>query len=718
VPKAGNGRRFRDEGIRLIALPEIALNRSAENYRDLRSELFSSWEPIEEPPICDWIETNLRFGRGDSGKQLESRIGPFTYEDSPWWRFPLECAAEKRCNSIAIPAATQTHKTSNLLIAVPLFFAEFRPAPGMIVVPDELEAKKIRDRIYSVVQESQKFADFHRIRIPPKHKWNLQEIDLGSMVIHLAWAGSRQRTRGKPCYYVWFTEVDVYRDADTKAGDAVEAGKQRTKDVFRYKHMFESSPSEAPSTVCEEESLADDRWRWYITCPCCGLKQEARFFTHKKGKHANKGGIELTVKAKGGDGASLMSPLQARDNAFYVCLNGCKIENDRKQQVIESGQWYPRGWKMGDPEPTRVPAKNVGFHLWAIHSPNETFGSIAEDYLRHLKKGRKVDFYGNRLAIAYEAESRVPNWIELGRRSAWTHARRTVPDEAWFLTAGIDKQGENNGSRYVIRGWAPGRTSWLVDWGWVTRDPSDTGAILGDLLEVQRRVLVSDFPIVNRDNEPSVNPLGHQRLRSRLSNIDTKHLPMQIHRWMRQLPEEWLDRLIGKNLIPGRVRNIHGDHKVRPDVRFRRNLVESNSRTGEKYEGGLHLWGICVYPYYSEMLDFLSGEPGQIGSWYVTADCLSQGREYLEQVTNFHYAITHDHRKGKIGKWGPRSGRIPVDFWDCEIYAMAAAEMVVGNLGWEASAWEQWRKNVVRKQQEKQEKPKRIAQDFDEVGAR
>jgi hypothetical protein len=107
--------------------------------------------------VCEWIEGNLRFGRGDRGVQLESRMGPFTFSDSPWWRFPLECAAHRRNSSLAIRAATQIHKTANLLIAIPLYLAEFRPAPGMIVVPDELEAKKIRDRIYAVVQESQRF---------------------------------------------------------------------------------------------------------------------------------------------------------------------------------------------------------------------------------------------------------------------------------------------------------------------------------------------------------------------------------------------------------------------------------------------------------------------------------------------------------------------------------------------------------------------------------
>lgn len=698
-------------------LSDATADVARENLVAVRCEAASYFVPIEREPIVSWLERRVHFGKA-SGVQLESHLGPMGFTDRPWFRFPLECFASRECQSIALPAATQVGKTANLLIGTMLWAAEFRPAPGMIVMPDELEAKKFRDRVYAIVKSSEQAEPFHRIRLQPEHRWNMQEIHLGSMVVHLAWAGSRQRTRGKPCWYVWFSEIDVYRDADPKAGDPIEAGKQRTKDVRRYKHVFESSPRESPSSICDEEAAADDRWRWHVSCPCCGLPQEVRFFQYRSGDRSGRGGIELTIKAIGQAGVDLMTPRQARESAYYVCLNGCKIGNDRKTAMMESGDWYPRGWHEQQ-EPERRPSRTMGFHLWAAHSPHETWGSIAADYLEHLRKGKKVDFYGNRLAIAYEAESKVPTWMDLGRRLAWTHSRRTVPDECWFLTAGIDKQGENNGTRYVIRGWAPGRTSWLIDWGWVERiqqDEKDT--ILNDLRDMQSRVFESTFAVVDRDNQPAINPLGKSQVKVRLGAIDTKHLPFQIHRWLRSLPEEWVDRMDGERLVPGRVRAIHGDHRVKPDVRYRHSLVESNSRTGEKYEGGLHLWGLYVYPYYSDLTDLLSGEPGQLGSWYVTADALSQGREYLEQVTNFTYQVKWDPRKGKKGEWGPRSSKIPNDFWDCEIYAMAAAEMVVGQLGWEAATWEKWRSQAVERGEEA--KPRKTVRTSrpDEIGAR
>ena len=76
----------------------------------------------------------------------------------------------------------------------------------------------------------------------------------------------------------------------------------------------------------------------------------------------------------------------------------------------------------------------------------------------------------------------------------------------------------------------------------------------------------------------------------------------------------------------------------------------------------------------------------------MTADCLTQGKSYLEQVVNFAPQTIVDEKTGaRKTLWGPRNGRVPVDFWDCEIYALAAAEMVIGELGWSREAWEQWK---------------------------
>jgi hypothetical protein len=65
---------------------------------------------------------------------------------------------------------------------------------------------------------------------------------------------------------------------------------------------------------------------------------------------------------------------------------------------------------------------------------------------------------------------------------------------------------------------------------------------------------------------------------------------------------------------------------------------------------------------------------------------------------------------------------VPVDLWDCEVYSMAMAEMVVGNMGWEAAAWEQWRQTSVQQKREKESRASSRrstpSTDHEEIGAR
>ena len=344
------------------------------------------------------------------------------------------------------------------------------------------------------------------------------------------------------------------------------------------------------------------------------------------------------------------------------------------------------------PESTR----EIGAQLWSVHSPSINFGDLAAEYVKAQNEGTVAEFFGNWLSIPYTQRSKVPAYQELAAKLAWTHDRRTVPNQAWFLTAGVDVQGENNGVRYVIRGWAPERTSWLIDWGWIERIPGDENDLVkSDMRQMGAAVLDQAFPI---SGEASVNPLGRHELKTRLLCCDSNHLPFKVHHWIRSLPESWRDK------ERGRVRAIRGDHTVKPEMKFRHSLVESNTRTGERYEGGLDQWGVAVYPFYDQMVEMLSSEPGKPGAFYLTADVARDGRSYLEQLTNFHRKTEFDSKTGKKKTfWKPKTDRIPVDFWDCEIYALAAANMVVGDMGWATSAWESWRHSVLNQQSEKQQ---------------
>lgn len=576
-------------------------------------------------------------------------------------------------------ASTQVGKTLTLMAAL-LYMAEHDPAPAMVVVPDEASAIEFRDRLYANAQATIAAGHTKRLRVPKSHKWNSRYCDLGSMRVYLAWSGARQRLRGRPCRRVFCSEVDVY-EGDKRAGDPIQQSHQRTKAFTRYLHYHESSPTEEPSPIGELERAATARYRWHAPCPRCGHWQEVRFFPHRDGELAGRGGIVGFTDAAG----EIVTPEVARKQARYVCESGCELDNATKQQFLESGRWVPHGCLVTEsgeisgtiPESRR----SVGYHLWVAF--NEAFGwsDLAARYCEAVAAGKVRDWWGNDLGIAYRRKQKVPIWYDVGTRLAGTHHRGTVAPGAWFLTAGIDVQGDNSGCRYVIRGWGPGKTSWLVQWGWIERGEHGANDLLrSDLVEAGKQVLEQSFPVFGG----GASPLGPSSLRVRMSCCDSGHEPKKVHDWLRSLPQEWV---IGEGTE--RIRAVKGGRV--DGARYQRSEVERNVRTGEEYEGGMVVWRLAVAEHYPEFHDRLFSDPGKPGAWYVTSDCVTLGKSYLQQVCNLERRVELDRNGRRKIVWAARDHRIPIDFADAEVYADFAAEMVVGDMGWSPAAWDEWR---------------------------
>ncbi len=674
--------------------------------RRLSRRLAAAWRTQRRTRPSRWCRRTMRLDN-----TVEASSGKLDLTSRPWWIAVLDAVADPEVADIYVPAGTQIGKTLTEIASI-LWTAEFAPAPGMLVAPDRDTAVELASRIYLNAEATIRSGKPTRLRVPPERKRNNRYIDLGSMRVYLAWSGSRQRLRGRPCRYVWLSEIDVYQTGHKTAGDPVTASHQRTKAFFRGLHYHESSPSPAPSRICELERGAVARFRWHCPCPHCGLFQELRFFVHKEGALAGRGGIAGLTD----DTGDYVSQETARMSAHYICENGCRIEQTEKQAMLVAGAWVPFGCRVPPAKAGKracAPRKgkcdrpaickrrywrgplvgrrprgrrSVGFQLWSIHSESITFGDLAAAYIEAREQGKAAEFFGNWLGLEYRAESRVPHWAALGKRNAWSHLKGTVPQEAWFLSAAVDVQGDNKGVRVSVRGWAPGRQSWLVDWHWLERDLGDDGApVSSDLAKVTEQVLSCRFPVVNADGNVGVNPLGRRELGVKLLLIDAGHLPRKVQAWLKSLPESWV---VGES---PRVRAIRGDHQLSPETRWQRSEWEQNVRTGEVYEGGMSVWRIRVYPLYAELQDLILAEPGKPGAWYVAADTLTRGKAFLEQVVNFGPRTMLDPKTGaKRQIWGPINHRLPVDYWDTSVYELVAAHMIVGDLGWDPAAWQAW----------------------------
>lgn len=644
---------------------------AVERYRRPLARAFAlgaaACRPVEAPASLDWCTNNLHLP-----PETSAGGGPIDFVSRPYWRQPIELLDDPDVDTITIMGDAQGGKTIELM-AMLTSRAKCDPAPSMAVTPDQDSCREFRDKVYSMCEVSPALEG----SIPPEANRNDRWLDLGNMVCYLAYSGSRQRMRGRPCKYVFCTEVDVWSD-DPRLGQSARLIQARTKAFAEHTVVYESTPTDDASAIAALYRRSDQR-KFQVPCPKCNHWQELRFFPYARGKRAGRGGVAGLQDKHG----AWLSPEQAKVEAYYVGECGCKITSHQKSEMSAAGRWVPKGQRIkGERIVGKAdrPGRHAGFHMSSLYAPHESFGSMGYAYLDHRETGALREFFNNWLGLPFLVASRMPNWRKLGQRLAWPHRRGTVPAEAYFLTSMADVQQDRVYN--VVRAWGDRRTSWLVDWEEYGRDepkpqpapsePADESspAIASDLAHLVTDVLAVRFPLV------APNPLGQVELSVRVLGVDTNYRMFEVHDFVKEAERRFGDR----------VRALRGDHKVDPTELFRMNLVEKNARTGKRYEGGLKLWGVYVNAFREQLLALFDAPVDQPGAWRLTADVVSIGQSYLRQLVN-QAPKTEILPSGKtVVKWITRDQGLGEHYWDCEVGNLALAEMVSGG-NWDVPSW-------------------------------
>ena len=630
------------------------------------------WRPRPPVKLSDWVEQNVRLS-----PEWEATPGRYNLRDNPFWREPLDAFLDPYVRHITVMKSTQVGGTL-LLIAANLGLSKLDPAPAMLLGPDQDYAQEVRDRTYATAEESPSL----RGDIPSERLRNLRSMDIAGSRIYLAWSGSPQRVRGRPCKRVYRTEIDVFKRDAGKGGRVLKASGERVKRFPDSTIYDESSPDGEESDIAAGYD-AGHRAKWMCPCPHCGTYQEFHFYSYRDGPKAGFAGWGGLKDESG----NYLSPEEVVKTAHYVCKEGCRIESYEKDRMVRGGAWVaegqtitPDGQVLGEPARGR---RHVSYHIWSVHSPTITLADIAVAFLEHRRDGALRDFAQNWLGQRVESRKRLPEWHILGKRLSLGYSRRLVPAGVWFLTAGCDVQLD--GCYYVIRGWADACTSYLVEQGYLPRYDVDSVDLTAMSEEELNRFFRSDLrqltdAVVNRhfpmqDGLP--NPLGKRTLRPRIVGIDSQHRTREVHAFVGQHDER-------------RVRAVRGDHKTKPQDRFRLSLVERPARDGPAYASPRPVWNIFT-PHYKEALQEKLLLPAGIpGSFNFYANVVQQSADYLRQLTNERPTEIIDARTGrKSTLFKPRHDAWGNHYGDCEVYGFAMAEVLLYELdfSWDAKDW-------------------------------
>lgn len=654
----------------------------------LEQRIAAAWRPKPRISRIDWVQRNVR---------IPAEAGPperFNLRDFPFWREPLEALDDPDVCSITLRAATQIGKTTWLQACLASESA-IAPGPQMLVAPDKDFLVHVRDNIYASALLNPELRD----RIPPRRKWNNRHIDWSSCLCHLAFPKNTQRVSGRAARLVVCTEVTRFKQP-LREGPILGLIRERVKSYLRYKIIYEGTPTDE---ACELTKLYDagDQRTYQVPCPHCGHYQELRFFPHREGPYAGRGGVG-GLHDGSSKGGNWLSPDEAFASAFYVCERGCRIDNSRKQEMVRHGRWVPKGQHVRSGKPLGKKSRNFagtdratlegtalrgpshrGYTLGSIYSRSISIGAVGRAYLLAREDGQPglQGFFNNWLGKRYRRMAKVPLWKTLWARLRGGHPRGTCPPGALFLTAAVDVQQDH--VHWRVRAWGEGGSSWLVDRGTLTATAGSDGTPRpdSDLEQLTPTVLSRAFPLV------SPNLAGQKELRVRLMGVDTSYRPHRVWDWVRKQQGD-------------RVRAIEGDSRMAVPFYYM-STVERSARDGKVYQGGMKLWHINVATYKPELQDKRWNRPlDEPGAWFLTNEPLNACDADMRQLTNEGRVTVINKKTGRTSvEWKILDPRVGNHAWDLEVYHLALADMVTGG-DWQSLAEEAKRAAAPRSNQQ------------------
>lgn len=317
-----------------------------------------------------------------------------------------------------------------------------------------------------------------------------------------------------------------------------------------------------------------------------------------------------------------MSVAERAATAVYVCQKcGCEITDGEKPRLLREGRWKvikKRG--VGK-------AKTVGYWISSLYSIFLKWSDIVEEFLKSKDDPDKLqNFVNSWLGEAWE-DTKLKTTEDTVLERQTTLPEFVIPAWAELLTAGVDVQ--ETSLYYTIRAFGKFTTSQNITHGQVL-----------SFSEIEQ-VMNSEW-----DTEDG------RKLIVNLALIDSGYQPDATYDFCID-NSEWAAPCKGAS----------------NPMRDRYKISKVDKTDSKAY--GMQLVIIDGDQYKDSIASRMKRENGT-GSWMVYNGCDS---EYAKQVTSEHKIMERSANGTRKMKWVVKHSHADNHYLDCEVYAMAAAEI-------------------------------------------
>jgi phage terminase large subunit GpA-like protein len=546
---------------------------------------------------------------------------------------------------VAIVMSSQSGKTESYLDTIGERL-DNRPAPIIFVGPSlQFVTEQFEPRLVEMFAQSTSLSSKVLGGLDSKRQKKTLKRVAGTRV-RLAHAGSSTALKSDSFALALIDELDELKASVRDQGDPVELVEARLSTYADGMLGVTSTPSLGivgtevdPTTGLEfwvrgsAEEISSPIWKlfqsgtrhhWAWRCPHC-----REFFVPRSSL------LRFDPKAP---------PAEVARDAYVACPHcGGVIEEHHKRDMNLNGRFVAPGQRVTpDGDVVGNAEDNTTLSLWVsgLASPFKTFGDRASAVAAAVQTGEAAKIqaaYNAALGECYAPRGGdLPTWEELKAR-AMPYALGTVPDAAKFLTCGVDIQADR--VYFVVRGWGPKATSWLVQHGALFGDTSDV-QVWEELAELLR------------------SPVGSTERLIKLVFLDSGFRPGKPF----QVPVNRVYEFCREHrrfIFPTKGSS---NPLTRPLVQSK---IEVNRKgTAEKY--GLDMFRLDTDHWKSFVHERLSWNPEIPGAWFTSHEASD---DYFKQVV----AETRVIQDGK-----PKWLQLHRDnhYLDCEAMAAAAAYLL------------------------------------------
>ena len=583
-----------------------------------------AFRPPARHPLSRWCEDHRIVVRG-------ATPGPWRNANAPHLVEPLDSLNDRDVRRVTLMCATQVGKTE-LLINFAVYLMSEDPGDTLFVLGSEHSAREFsEERLWPTLLACEPTRARFEGRAKADHK--RLSYSTGEMELDLAWAGSPSQLASRPIKNLLLDEVDKYALLLKREGDPVSLAIERTKTYDDARIVDCSSPTTREGLIHRAWEESDQR-EFMVPCLTCGHFQRLTFerFTWP----------ERPDQVSHRQHAAWVA---ARDVVRFPC-EACNAQHGERHRLrmLQRGLWVPAGCTVdqqgmihGLPE---LPSPHRGYRITTLASTTvkrawskavakflTAQGNLGE--LRNFRNGWLAEIWEDRAAAL--TESRIT-------ALQGQHPRRSVPEGGLVLTLGADVQAD--AIYWIVRAWGQHEESWLVDAGIVEH------------FEQLEQVIGFAWPVWSADRGELV-----ERRRVRLACIDSGYRTKEVYEFCQQDPT--LRRPVkGVDHLSGMI--------------WKGTAAETTAR-GRALTAGMRLYLIDTSAV-KDKLHRLQTLPEDVpGGWWTFADVDDL---YVQHQTSEHKVRKVDRRGRVTEVWAPRYVGAPNHWYDGEVYALGAAEML------------------------------------------